>query len=163
MQGNEQTMICDGSYNPNRPLDTTALPVQIYNPIFEQFSSRINDPTFEPDESTIATVALLAAETSKIRHPESNAFSALRPLLTKLLGRDVGQVPSSGSRTPDGLVYKMIRESRVPLVCIEYKRALGEGGCDPSVQAAYSVRDYLVLEKVCDFRVFLHPVDTGPV
>ena len=88
------------------------------------------------------------AITMEIRTTESAAFSELRPLLTNLLGKDVGQLPSKGTRTPDGLVFKKIGNSIVPLLCIEYKRIFGEGGCDPCIQASYSVREYLVLKQV---------------
>jgi len=44
-------------------------------------------------------------------------------------------------------VYKLAGENKIPLVCVEYKRVFGEGSCDPSVQAAYSVREFLVLDK----------------
>lgn len=111
---------------------------------------------FEPESKTITTVSQLMAVTMQIHYSESEAFNALRPLLTNLLGKDVGQLSSKGSRTSDGLVYKQVDEYYVPLVCIEYKRSFGEGGCDPSVQAAYSVREFLVLDKVRGFSMLFH-------
>ena len=150
MQGNSKTAIYDGSAKPNG-VETTALPVQIFHLVFQRFSDRIDDPTFEPDKATIAAVSKLMTANMVIRSSESDAFTDLRPLLTDLLGRPVDQRSSRGSRILDGLVSKRIDECDVPLVCVEYKRSLGEGGCDPAVQAAYSTREFLTLDKVCGF------------
>ena len=94
--------------------------------------------------------------TTEIHSSEKNALETLRPLLGRLLGAYVGQVISDGTRTPDGAVYKMLDTCIAPLLCFEYKCALGEGGCDPSTQAAYSLREFLVKDDVCGFLVFLH-------
>jgi len=94
--------------------------------------------------------------TTEIHSSEDNALGTLRPLLSRLLGTYVGQAVSIGTRTPDGVVYKTLDTCLAPLLCFEYKRALGEGGCDPSTQAAYSIREFLVKDDVCGFLVFLH-------
>jgi len=95
--------------------------------------------------------------TTEIRPSEDHALGKLRPLLTRLLGAYVGQAISTGTRTPDGVVCKTLDTCLAPLLCFEYKRALGEGGCDPSTQAAYSLREFLVKDDVYGFLVFLHP------
>ena len=153
MQRNSKTAIYDGLVKPDG-VETTALPVRIFHPVFHQFSDRIVDPSFKPDKATIAAVSQLMAANMVIRSSESDAFTTLRPLLTNVLGRTVDQQSSRGSRILDGLVSKRIDECDAPLVCVEYKRSLGEGGCDPAVLAAYSVREFLTLNKVCGFRVF---------
>ena len=79
------------------------------------------------------------AVTMQINSSESDAFRTLYSLLAELLGKEVGQLPLKGSRTPDGLVSKQIDKCYAPLLCIKYKPSFGEGGCDPSVQAAYSL------------------------
>lgn len=157
MQGSGKTAICDGYFVPNKHVDTTALPVQVFHPVFQQFLDRINDPTFTPDIATIAAVSELMTQTMVLQKSELDASQILRALVTDILGKDVAQVASRGSRMPDGLVSKRVGHCRIPLVCVEYKRALGEGGCDPSVQAAYSIREFLVLKSVGDFPTFLRP------
>ena len=158
LQGSSKTAICDGSFKPGQPAEKNmALPIQIYHPVFEQFLDRINDPKFEPDNKTITSVSKFMSASMELYRSESDAFIKLRPLLSSLVGKDTVQVPIIGSRTPDGLAYKRIDDVYVPLVCVEYKLASGEGNCDPCVQAAYSVREYLVVENVCGFRLFLHP------
>ena len=157
LQGDIGTAIYDGYFKPGRPVETIAPPIQIFHPVFQQFSDRINDPTFEPDEATIVSVSKLMSATMELFSSEIEAFNKLHPLLSDLVGKDMVQIPSKGSRTSGTLVRKQIGNTDVPLVRVEYKLALNDGNRDPSVQAAYSVREYLVLEEVCGFRVFLHP------
>ena len=125
--------------------------------MFQQFLDRVNDHAFEPDITTIAAVSQLMTATMEIHSSESDPFSALSPLLEKLLGKEVEQPPSTGSRTSEGLVFKQIGRCRVPLLYVEYGRAFGEGWHDPSVQASYSVRELLVMKKVRDSRSVLCP------
>ncbi|KAK0209775.1 hypothetical protein IW262DRAFT_1281192 [Armillaria fumosa] len=42
-------------------------------------------------------------------------------------------------RSADGTILKDVEKSLIPLIILEIKRALGEGGCDPLTQASYSV------------------------
>jgi len=98
----------------------------------------------------------LCFSTTEIRPSEDHALGKLRPLFTRLLGTYVGQAISTGTHTPDGVVYKTLDTCFAPLLCFEYKRAPGEGGCDPSTQAAYSLREFLVKDDVCGFFVSLH-------
>ena len=135
---------------------TTAPPIQVFHPVFQQFLDGINDPSSKPETKTIAAVSELLLLTSEIRSSENDALDELRPLLRKLLDTYVGKESSAGSRTTDGVAFKMVGAYRIPLLCLEYKRALGEGGCDPSAQAAYSLREFLILDEVCRYYVFLN-------
>ena len=92
--------------------------------------------------------------TTKIHSSEDDAVENLRPLLSQLLGGYLGSTTSTGKRIPDGVLYKSFVTHIAPLICFEYKRTLGEGRCDPSTQAAYSAREFLVKDDVCVFRVF---------
>lgn len=158
LQANPETAIYDGFYvrGKYQIVDTVAPPVQVFHPVFQQFLDRIEDPTFKPSDVGVRAVSEVMSTSVEIRPSESEAFSALRPLLSKLLGRTLTQQPSAGTHTADGLVVKQLGKSTVPLVCIEYKSAFGEGGCHPSAQAAYSTREFLVLNEVCCPRILLH-------
>jgi len=92
---------------------------------------------------------------SKIPPSGEHALEKLRPLLGRLLGRYVGSVTSAGEHTPDGMVLKIAGSCVVPLLTVEYQRAFGEGGCDPSTQASFSVREFLASAQVCGFYMFL--------
>jgi hypothetical protein len=45
--------------------------------------------------------------------------------------------------SPDGVIMFSHSEARTPMVIAEYKRTLGEGECDPSIQAGNSMREEL--------------------
>ena len=147
----------DGSFKPGRFVDTIALPVQIFHPVFQQFSDKIGDPAFKPDEATIVAVSKLMTADMVIRSSENGTFSTFHPLLANLSGRPAGQWSSRGSLTLDGLVLKQINGCDVPLVCIKYKPRFGKGGCDPAVQAAYSIREFLTLFEARGSQAFRHP------
>jgi len=149
----------DGFYAEKRgrqPIITIAPPIQIFHPVFQEFSDRIDSPTFKPDEVDLSFVSELMPLVSKIPPSEENALKKLLPLLGRLLGRHVGSVISTRKRTPDGMVLKTIDDHIVPLLTIEYKRAFGEGGCDPSTQASFSVREFLASDQVRGFHAFSH-------
>ena len=158
MQKNSKTVIYNGFYvskqYPYPEVITIAPPVQIFHPIFQEFLDRIDNPTFKPDKEIISAVSELMLYTSEIDSSEDKALENLRPRLSQLLDIEVTQQALTGNRAPDGVAYKRLGVHITPLLCLEYKRALGEGGCDPSTQAAYSVREFLVKDDVCGFRVF---------
>ena len=59
------------------------------------------------------------------------------------------------SRIANAVVSKEFGDCVAPLICVKYKRVIGEGGYDPLAQAVYSAREFFVSE-VCGFCVFLH-------
>lgn len=134
---------------------TIAPPIQLFHPVFQEFLDRIDDPGFEPDEASLSFASALLPTASEIRSSEEAALSKLRPLLSKLLDRVVGTV-AAGKRIPDGMTLKTIAGHWTPLITLEYKRAFGEGGCDPSTQAAFSVRNFLSSTEVRHFHAFSH-------
>jgi len=140
----------------HRTIHTTiAPPVEIFHPVFQEFLDRIEDPAFKPDREGILAISKLTRITMGLNPEGYSAFFGLRSLLDELLGVRIVQVTSTGARGPDGMVFKWLDDCLVPLVCIEYKRTFVE--CNPSTLAADSLREFLVLDEVCGFRVFLHP------
>ena len=137
---------------------TVAPPIQIFHPVFQEFSDRIDSPTFEPEEVDRSFASKLMPSLSAIPSSEEIALERLRPLLSSLLNRPVEQVISVRNRTADGVVLKEVGRYKAPLLTMEYKRAFGEGGCDPSTQASFSVREFLVSDKVRASRVFAPPL-----
>jgi len=135
----------------------TAPPIQIFHPIFQGLSDRIDDPAFEPGEEV---VSIVSKPMPMCRHGDTlfieNALTKLFPLITDLLDWYVGQVLLTGTRTPDGMMFKQLGQCIVPLICTKYNYASGEGGCGPLTQTPCSVRELLDLDQVCGFRVFLH-------
>lgn len=111
-----------------------------------------NDTTLPLDEGVVSNVSALMPIAMEVHSKEANAFAKLRPVLSRLLGIPVTQLSSHGGRAADAVVIKQLTAGAFPLLCGEYKRAIGEGECDPLTQAAYSVREFFVgVEEVCGF------------
>ena len=158
LQKNSKTAMYDGFYAEKRghpTVITVAPPIQLFHPVFQEFLDRIDDPKFEPDEASLSFASALLPATSRIPRSEEVALQKLRPLLGNLLGRVVGTVVT-GKLIPDGMTLKSVAAHWIPLITLEYKRAFSEGGCDPSTQAALSVREFLSSKEVRDFHAFSH-------
>jgi hypothetical protein len=78
---------------------------------------------------------------------ESDLLDDLREALTEMLGEHLGQINGSVFRTED--------DHSIPLLVMEYKRAIGEGGCDALTQASHSAWKCWRENNVCalDFYV----------
>jgi len=126
-------------------------------PRFPEFLDRVNDPEFKPDEVVVAHVLRLMTHSSQIHPYEDGALVQLRLILTDLLEGYMSQAISEKKCTPDGVVLKRAQMCEIPLILFEYKRSIGEGGCDPSVQAACSLRRFLYKTEVRAFHVFCIP------
>jgi hypothetical protein len=146
------SFVCNVTGNPK--LVTIAPPIQIFHPVFQEFLDDINNPKFKPEEDVVAKVSHMMTLSSRIYSSEDAALSEIRRSLNELLGGRMEQVISRKSRNSDGVIFKHGENSDIPLILHEYKRAIGEGGCDPSVQAARSLREFLIKDEVCAFRTF---------
>lgn len=142
LQGNSRTAIFDGSFVKKAQVSTIAPPIQIYHPVFQEFKNQINKDD-EPDPGIIGWVSKLVLDMGEIRDEKEGAAS-LRIHLEKILGVPVKQRLTEQNRYPDGIVSIVDGVTFVPVIVLEYKRALGEGECDPLVQGAYSALNYWV-------------------
>ena len=159
LQKNPKTAIYDGFYAHKQgsypTVVTIAPPVQIFHQVFQEFLDRLDDSAFKPDEDVLPDISELISITTEISSSEGEAATKLSPLLSRIMDKDLQKIESHGGRIPDGLAFKQFKQMIVPLICFEYKRAFGEGGCDPLAQAEFSLREFLVLDKVCGFRMLL--------
>ena len=135
--------VCDIAGQPK--VVTIAPPIRIFHPVFQEFLDRINDPKFEPDEEVALEVSRLMSYSSEVHTYEDANFSELRRILAGLSG---------GNATPDDIMIKRKGSCDIPLVLLEYRRSIGKGGCDPSIQAAYSLREFLYKDEVRVFHIF---------
>ena len=135
LQANPQTTIYDGFYNINFPADTTALPIEVYHPVFRNFMKNIS--TAKPSKELLTEVLGLMTTSTGVGTVESSLATDLRSALTNILGKYMGQAIVSGA-IPNDVIQKMGHKCAIPLLVMEYKRAVGEGGCDPLTQASYS-------------------------
>ena len=133
---------------------TIAPPVQIFHPVFQQFLDRIDDPTFAPDEEVVARVSRLMPYSSRLHPSGDDAPVKLRGHLAVLLQGHMMQGMLFDPRSPGGVVARHEVNRTIPLITFEYRRSICEGGCGPTVQAAYYLKDILSKNEVRAFRTF---------
>ena len=132
--------MCDGYGKPK--VTTIAPPIQIFDPIFQQFLDGTNDPEIKPDEDIVDHVLRLISCSSQLHDFEDPVLPQLRSLFTHLFERYV---------YPEGIVFGRGKEYEIPLLLFKY---ISEGVCDPPFQAAYSLQDFLYRGDVCTFTQF---------
>lgn len=135
LQANPRTAIHDGFFDAAHPADTSALPIEIYHPVFQRFVDNITTTT--PSEEVLNEVQKLMTVSTGVGTLEEPLAERLRVALTEILGKHMGQGVTDGG-IPDGSIEIMIGKHAIPVLMLEYKRALGEGGCDALTQASHS-------------------------
>ena len=90
--------------------------------------NRVDDPEFEPDREVVTQVSRLTLRSSRMYPSEDVALSELRKLITGLLGGYTTWPTPPESRDSDGTMFKHEGSCNLPLVLLEYKRAIGKGG-----------------------------------
>ncbi|KAK7001847.1 hypothetical protein R3P38DRAFT_3045071 [Favolaschia claudopus] len=138
----------DGRYNPTQGNSTVAPPVHLYNPAFARFLDyAANSDLKVPDKVMIATAALMR-HASAIYTDEDSRRAATRQHLQDALAIGLQTIVSEDGTKPDGVITATLSalEGSVPgvvtLLVEEEKRELGEGGCDASTQASFSMLRY---------------------
>ncbi|KAG2061139.1 hypothetical protein BDR06DRAFT_1002309 [Suillus hirtellus] len=131
--------IYDGRYARSKPADTSAPPIQLFNPAFAFFSSKAFDPTYEVPIDILCATPTLMAEFATVYSEEDDRRSNIVSLLDNVLGhRFVKEQIRGGKCIPDGVVYAFHNKIPICLIVDEEKDQFGGGGSDPSVQASFS-------------------------
>lgn len=154
VQSDEAQAIYDGRIAAV-DVSTVAPPIQIYHPIFDEFLYLVNDPDVQPTVDDLKNVQELMQYASKVGRSETHYSEGLRTRLRKILHADVHEEPNPDRSIPDGVVTLNIGDSRITSVVIELKREMGEGGCDPTLQASLSMRRSWIDPLVS--RILIHP------
>jgi hypothetical protein len=140
------------------------LPIGLYNPIFDRFSAALKT---EPDEIDFRNprhriASELCASATQIYASELERWNAIKPKLQLLLhGRIEDNVKadpskkstgktSTGRAAADGVIRSEAAGHKFFHAIFELKSEIGTGGSDPSVQGAFSYRNYYSQRKVCD-------------
>ncbi|KAF5352155.1 hypothetical protein D9758_009263 [Tetrapyrgos nigripes] len=142
-QRNRNTAIFDGSFAPSNDddgpvVETAAQPIEIFFTPFGELKAALADPHFVPDPDCLRAAADLMTKIGVVS-VEAKYAAKIREALKQLIGRYIAEIKTSEGRSANGLVSTIIDKVLVPLLLIELKRSLGEGGCDPCAQAEYSV------------------------
>jgi hypothetical protein len=151
--------IYDGRYDNAKSQGTTALPIQLYHPVFAHFLDDLSSNSLVPPNIAKATVNYMKAA-SAIYENEGIRRQFLQPRLCEILAITFSAEANADRTSPDGmfLVNPVGELSESALVLLkEDKNELGDGGCDPSTQAGLSAVRFWVQNEVNSFLLlFTH-------
>ncbi|KDQ29603.1 hypothetical protein PLEOSDRAFT_1112361 [Pleurotus ostreatus PC15] len=142
-QATKETLLLDGRYDFRDPANTTAPPVELYNPAFSQFLADIADPTLEVPKKLIPKVAKLMDLASAIYNAEETRRTKLQGPLNDVMDCALARVTNSDGTAPDatGLHVLLKTTSQAAAICIEeYQNEYGEGSTDVTTQASFSMQ-----------------------
>ncbi|KAG1785277.1 uncharacterized protein HD556DRAFT_144135 [Suillus plorans] len=154
------TKLYDGRYAHNNPVNTTAPPIQLFNPAFAYFSSKAFDPEYTVPDEMLRNTQELMTKFAAIHANESDRRLDLVPLLAKVIKEPLLHAKSrSGNFEPNAVVVHSHDDIPVHLVVVEEKNEVGDGASDPSVQASFSfvhqTREDAELRLKCNCPTFL--------
>jgi hypothetical protein len=136
---------------------TIGLPIQIFHPIFDDFTRMVNDPDVQPTIEDLANVHELMCDAGELR-PEFPYRERLRLVLGRILGTHISVDPLLDRSQPDGIVTLEVCNSLLPYMILDVKREMGQGGCDPTTQAGLYMRRSWIHESVGYNRIDLDPM-----
>ena len=115
-----------------------APPIQLFNPAFAFFSSKASDLNYDVPDKFVLHVRDLVVQFALIHPNEDARQRSLKFFLQRVVGRPF-VVASDPDRTdPDFGVLGLCGGLTVYLVIGEEMNEFGDGGSDPSTQAAFS-------------------------
>ncbi len=140
MQKISYEAIHDGLLAPGG-IVTAAPPVGIFHPVFDQFISDANDSQAQPPAEIITTTQKFMYANTVIPTNEAEGNERLLQDFRDILDMVVISEKNQDNTSPDGMVMcPTAKGTCCPVLIVERKHMLGDGGCDPSIQAGYSTR-----------------------
>jgi hypothetical protein len=115
-------------------------PIQIYHPIFDEFTGLVNNPDVQPTVEDLDNVYELMHTLSCINRQEADIRRKARENIGHILGTPILEVQNPDNTRPDGVIMVELGKTSIPYVFLELKREIGEGGCDPTSQASLSIK-----------------------
>ena len=133
---------------------TIGPPINIFHPIFDQFTRMVNDPGVQPTVQDLKLVYDLMYDAGEIQQ-EHSYRDRLRLHLGRILETPipVGELPDG--TCPDGFVTLDVCDAELPYMIFEAKQEMGEGGSDPATQAGLYMRCSWIHESVGYNRIYL--------
>ncbi|KAG1834019.1 hypothetical protein DFJ58DRAFT_735930 [Suillus subalutaceus] len=148
------TKIYDGRYAREKPADTSAPPIQLFNPAFAYFSSKAFDPEYAVPDETLRDIQKLMTKFAAIHASEDDRQQNVTSLLEKVIQQPLLHVKSRrGKCIPDAVALYPHKNIPIHLMVVEEKNEFGDGGSDPSVQASFSF--HADLRSKCNCPAFL--------
>ncbi|CAA7260909.1 unnamed protein product [Cyclocybe aegerita] len=140
------TAIHDGRYAKGG--STQAPPIEIFHPVFGDFLRIVSDKGHQPSVEDIRNVQELSNLLSELDETnETSRNVRTRGVLSRILGVEIYDESNADSTRSDGVYTIMVEDKRIPVLLGEFKKELGEGSCDPSTQAALSIRRSWLLDE----------------
>ena len=155
-QGKITQVIYDGRRGSDKA--TIGPPIQIFHPIFDDFTHMVNDPGVQPTVDDLANVYELMYHAGEIQ-PDIDYRERVRLLLGRILDTQISMGPISKTGCmPDGIVTLDVCNDILPYMILEVKREMGEGGCDPTTQVGLHMRRSWINDSVGYNRIYLDPM-----
>jgi hypothetical protein len=143
-----QFPIYDGRYDVSNPVETSAPPIQLFEPAFSYFLDDVASNARPDNEVAKAAVSYMRAA-SGIYATEDDRKKAIAPSFRCILGMGVSTVINSDRTTPDGLI-EVSESGEIPesaaFLLEEQKRDSDQG--DASVQCGLSMARYWAQPEV---------------
>lgn len=125
-----------------------APPIELFNPAFAYFSSKAFNPQCDVPDDFVRQVQNFSARFAVIYASEHDRGNGVRSSLGALLKRPIISIRNSDKTSPDFVTAHSCGELPVYLIIGEEKNEFGDGGSDPSVQAAFSFQRLFSQEEV---------------
>src|SRR6266550_2067698 len=137
--------ICD-SCNGSAPW----MPIELFHPVFGHFKDDAAKQLPVPEDVAYYTAEYMAA-TSRIYDNESMRRTALKTILSELIGFPITVEVNSDNTCPDGIVKCKTQCGEAVLLLKEDKNESGAGHPDPSTQAGFSYAHTWVQSNVSEY------------
>lgn len=132
-------VIYDGLRRWDGSTPTIAPPIQLFHPIFDDFTHTVNDPNVQPTIKDLKSVFDLMVTLAEICRPEEYCVRLCKYSGLILDGHIERESDPDGAK-PDGVIMVDRHSIRIPCVFIEMKGEIGEGNGDPSFQVSLAMR-----------------------
>ncbi|KAF8604048.1 hypothetical protein BDV93DRAFT_410490, partial [Ceratobasidium sp. AG-I] len=135
-----------------RPYNRTALPIQLFHPIFDTFTNALED-TEGLEPSRYAAVEELLHIAQDMYSTEEYRWEELQPCLIAALSTDIDEYSIPKCKA-DGVIKFIDPNAGLFAYCaiVEINNEIGTGKSDPSIQAAQSYARYWSEENLSGFR-----------
>jgi hypothetical protein len=149
--------IIDGRYKWKEPKMNFGPPLEIYHEAFRHFLDNINRVDIPPDKDIIRKTVAYMQAASAIYPDKRTRGHALNPLLQEIIGTDslLNTIYNNDRTCADGVIELYFKGASILILLKEDENEIGNGGCDPSMQARVSAAHYWAQSRVFEYN-FCH-------
>ncbi|QRV90209.1 WaaY domain-containing protein [Ceratobasidium sp. AG-Ba] len=122
-----------------RPFEKTGMPIGLYHPIFDAFTSRARESTNSIPGDFYDKMDQLLISSQEMYEKENGRQHELDGILQDILGHKLHKVKFPGVQ-PDGVIH--MGEGGTVMLVMDIKNEIGSGNSDPTIQGAMSYAKY---------------------